>query len=108
MSTGLEAQNTDTFGGGWGAFTDGLTDTFSSALDLGLKYELFKQAKDNDGQGQGDIVNAVTQDSQPNAAPTSVNPTGQNNTNEWVSGIDNKIVVGGGLLLALALIKVKI
>lgn len=109
VTTGLNTTptNPDTFGGGWGAFTDGLTNTFNKALELGLNYELYKQAKDNNGQGQAEAVNAVTQDSQANAAPTSVNPTGQNTAPQWIKGVNNGVVLLGGVVAVLLLIKVK-
>lgn len=110
VPSGLDSTtNADTFGGGWGSFADGLSGAFNSALDLGLKYEMYKQTKDNNGSGQADVINAVTKDSQPNVAPTSVNPTQGDDSSQWINGVDNKVVlITGGIVGALLLIKVKV
>lgn len=97
------------FGGGWGAFLDGVGDTFGTLMDGALKFEQYRNAKDASGQGQQEVVTAVTRPAQTNAAPINeqqyqavANGAAAQAPQQGVS--PNTMVLGGVALVALLLI----
>lgn len=99
----------NTFFNGFNDFLSGAKDTFSTLLEGGLAWEQYRAQRDAVGQGQTDLANSVTRDSQPQASPisaTQYNPTTNQGSPMSGGGISqNTLLLGGFALAALLLLK---
>lgn len=94
------------FVGGFDSFLQGFNNVVDTGINSAIKWEQYKQAKDQTAQGQHELMNAVdmpTNMPDPNlVAPNQPAATSSLNLS------NQKLLIGGGVVLLATLLIVKL